>query len=341
MNKIGIGIIGMGRIGKIHAENLLRLPGANVVSVCDLYAGDELLSWAAERSIPHVTRNSADVLARPDVDAVFICSPTDTHVPLIQQAAQAGKHIFCEKPISMDVRDTIAALEAVARAGVQLQIGFNRRFDRNFRTVKANISGGTIGRLHLLKITSRDPAPPSEAYIRSSGGMFMDMTIHDFDMARFLAASEVEEVYAQGGVLIDPVFGKYGDTDTAVVVLRFENGAFGVIDNSRRAVYGYDQRVEAFGAEGCVTADNEYPNTVRTMSAGGVFRAKPLYFFLERYQDAYFEEVREFVECLAENRPVPVDGRDGLQAERIALAAKMSFQQKRPVHLKEVPAWPT
>jgi myo-inositol 2-dehydrogenase/D-chiro-inositol 1-dehydrogenase len=335
MKKIRIGIIGAGRIGKIHADNLLRLPQVEIVAVSDLFAGPELEVWAEARGIGFVTTDSSLIMANPDIDAVFICSSTDTHVPLIKQAAQAGKHIFCEKPISMDIRQTEEALEAVRQAGVKLQIGFNRRFDHNFKRVREHVQGGMIGAPHIIKITSRDPNPPHPDYIKSSGGIFMDMMIHDFDMARFLSGSEVEEVHAMGNVLIDPVFAEHGDVDTAIVMLRFANGALGVIDNSRQAVYGYDQRVEVFGSKGSTAAANDHPNTAELMTADGVARDKPLYFFLERYNAAYVEETLIFIDSMVNDKPLVVEGNDGLQAERIALAAKLSSQLGRPVKVSE------
>lgn len=336
MKKISIGIIGAGRIGKIHADNILRFPNAKITAISDLFAGPELEAWAAERGIGVVTKNSDDIMSNPDIDAVFICSSTDTHVPLIKQAAQANKHIFCEKPVSMDISQTEEALEAVKAAGVKLQIGFNRRFDHNFKRVREHVQGGTIGEPHLIKITSRDPNPPGEDYIKVSGGLFMDMAIHDFDMARYLSGSEVEEVYAQGQVLVDPVFSKYGDIDTAIITLRFRNGALGVIDNSRKAVYGYDQRVEVFGSKGSVTVANDHPNSAVVSTAEGIVSDKPLHFFLERYNGAYVDETQQFIESLLNGKPLVVDGNDGLQAEKIALAAKLSVSLNRPVKLSEV-----
>ncbi|XEC94649.1 inositol 2-dehydrogenase [Paenibacillus tarimensis] len=336
MGKIRIGIIGAGRIGKIHAENILRMPDAELVAISDLFAGPELEAWAAQRGIGQVTKNSDEIIANPDVDAVFICASTDTHVPLIKQAALAGKHIFCEKPVSMDISQTEEAIEAVRIAGVKLQIGFNRRFDHNFKRVREHVQSGTIGQPHLIKITSRDPNPPHEEYIKVSGGLFMDMAIHDFDMARYLSGSEVEEVYAQGNVLVDPVFAKYGDVDTAIITLRFENGALGVIDNSRKAVYGYDQRVEVFGNKGNVSIGNDFPNSAVISSENGIISDKPLHFFLERYNEAYIEETKQFIDCLLNGKALVVDGNDGLQAEKIALAAKISCRLNRPVKLSEV-----
>lgn len=336
MDKIKIGVIGAGRIGKLHMENLMRFSNAEIVAISDLFAGPELEAWATERGIGLVTKNSSEIFAHADIDAVFICSTTDTHVPFIKQAAQAKKHIFCEKPVSMDILQTEEALAAVAQAGVKLQIGFNRRFDHNFRRVYEHVQGGTIGETHVIKITSRDPNPPQEEYIKLSGGLFMDMAIHDFDMARYLSGSEVEEVYAQGSVLVDPIFAKYSDVDTAIITLRFQSGAFGVIDNSRKAVYGYDQRVEVFGSKGSVSVANDHPNSAVVSSAEGVVSEKPLYFFLERYNDAYVAETKQFIDCLLNDKPLVVGGNDGLQAEKIALAAKLSCRLHRPVKLSEV-----
>jgi myo-inositol 2-dehydrogenase/D-chiro-inositol 1-dehydrogenase len=336
MNHLNIGIIGMGRIGKIHADNLLRMPQVRLKAVSDLYADEALERWAADRSIPLVTRDSADLLADPDIHAVFICSFTDSHVPIIVAAARAGKHIFCEKPISLDADKTKQALIAVQEAGVKLQIGFNRRFDHNFMRVRELVREGKIGEPHIVKITSRDPNPPHEEYISKSGGIFIDMTIHDFDMARYLVGSEVEEVYARGAVLVNPVFDKYEDVDTAVVTLKFANGALGVIDNSRQALYGYDQRVEVFGSKGSVTVQNDHPNSAEISTADGISRDKPLHFFLERYNDAYIEETRQFAESLLHGADIPVNGNDGLQAELIALAAKWSVKLGRAVKLSEL-----
>ncbi|MFS0722994.1 inositol 2-dehydrogenase [Paenibacillus sp. 1P07SE] len=335
MDKLNIGIIGAGRIGRIHAENLSRLPEAEVIAISDPWADDALRSWAHGLGIGLVTANSEELLRHPAIGAVLICSPTDTHVTLIKQAAAAGKHVFCEKPVSLSIGQTAEALEAVREAGVTLQVGFNRRFDRNFRKARELVQSGEIGQPHIIKITSRDPAPPGADYIRTSGGIFMDMTIHDFDMARYLTGSEAVEVHAYGSVMIDPVFAQYGDVDTAIVTIRFENGALGVIDNSRQAVYGYDQRIEVFGSGGSVTVANDYPNTAEVHTAQSVRRDKPLHFFLERYNEAYIEEVKQFVEAVCGRRPVTVDGRDGYQAELMALAARHSLQLGRPVRLDE------
>lgn len=336
MKKVKVGIIGAGRIGKIHADNLLRMAEAEVVAISDLFVSEDLKAWAGARGIGIVTSDSAELIRHQEIDALFICSSTDTHVPLIIQAAEAGKHIFCEKPVSMDTGRTREALEAVRKAGVKLQIGFNRRFDHNFTRLRELVSQGRVGEPHIIKITSRDPNPPSPAYIKVSGGIFMDMAIHDFDMARYLAGSEVDTVFAQGAVLVDPVIGEMDDLDTVITTLTFESGALAVIDNSRRAAYGYDQRVEVFGSRGAAAADNDYPNTVVVSDENGVGRDKPLHFFLERYNEAYVEETKMFIDSVLHDRPLPVEGIDGLQAELIALAAKRSVKLGRPVKLSEL-----
>jgi myo-inositol 2-dehydrogenase/D-chiro-inositol 1-dehydrogenase len=267
---------------------------------------------------------------------VLICSSTDTHAQFIEEAAQAGKQIFCEKPIALDLGQIDHALAAVDRAGVKLQIGFNRRFDPNFARVREVVATGQIGEPHLLRITSRDPAPPPLAYVKVSGGIFLDMTIHDFDMARFLMGSEVEEIYAAGGVLVDPEIGQAGDIDTTIITLHFANGALGTIDNSRQAVYGYDQRVEVFGSGGCVTADNNYPNTATISDARRVHRDLPLNFFMERYVESYVAEMKAFVACVVNDTPPPVTGLDGRIPVVMGYAAKRSLAEGRPVKLDEI-----
>jgi myo-inositol 2-dehydrogenase / D-chiro-inositol 1-dehydrogenase len=333
MKKVTVGIIGAGRIGKLHVDNLKLIPEITIKAVSDVVV-DHLQQWAADKGIPTLTTNYQDLLADPEIDAVFICSPTTTHAQIIKEAARAKKHIFCEKPVSFSVEETIEALHIVKEEGVKLQVGFNRRFDPNFKKVRDLVQQGDVGQPHILKITSRDPQPPSIEYVQTSGGLFMDMMIHDFDMARYVMNSEVVEVSAHGTTLINPAIGEAGDVDTAIVTLKFANGALGVIDNSRQAVYGYDQRVEVFGAKGSATADNCRPTTVEVSTADGVVKDKPLYFFLERYTQAYIEEVSEFAKSLLEDQSVICSGNDGLQAERIAKAAKESFETGRPVKIE-------
>lgn len=329
---VTVGMIGAGRIGQLHVDNLKLIPQIRVKSVSDVMI-DHLKGWAESKGIETLTTDYRELLDDPEINAIFICSPTTTHASIIKEAAAAGKHIFCEKPVSFSVEETEAALKEVEKAGVKLQVGFNRRFDPNFRKIRSVVQNGDIGQPHIIRITSRDPQPPGVDYIKSSGGLFMDMMIHDFDMARYIMDSEVVEVSAAGTVLVDEAIGQAGDIDTAIVTLKFANGALGVIDNSRQAVYGYDQRLEVFGNKGAAQADNNRPTSVEVSTADHVTKEKPLYFFLERYTQAYIDEVTEFAKACSENKEVSCSGFDGLQAERIAKAAKESFEKGMPVKL--------
>ncbi len=334
---LSVGVIGAGRIGKMHAENIKNFfPDVRLAAVAEANLTDAVARWADGLGVGLVTRDPAAVFAAPDVDAVLICSSTDTHADLVIAAAKAKKHIFCEKPVDLTLEKVAAALSAVRKAGVKLQVGFNRRFDHNFARVREHVAAGAVGEPHLIKIASRDPAPPPVSYIAVSGGIFLDMMIHDFDMARFQAASEVVEVFASGAVLIDEAIGKAGDVDTAVVTLKFANGALGVIDNSRQAVYGYDQRLEVFGAKGSVMADNDLASAVKVFSAADVAGDKPLYFFLERYRESYLNELKAFFAAVRDDAPVPVTGEDGLADLVVALAAKRSLVEHRPVAVSEI-----
>jgi len=334
--KLRFGVLGVGRIGKIHLENLAqRIPATAVSAVAD--ASPEALEAAAAKfSVPLAFADYRRVLELAEVDAVAICTPTNTHYQMILDAAAAGKHIFCEKPVELSLARIAEINARVAQCGVQLMVGFNRRFDPNFLKVHEMVKAGRVGAPQVLRITSRDPAPPPESYIRASGGLFLDMTIHDFDMARYLMGSEVAEVYARATVLVDPVFERAGDWDTAVVTLTFESGAMGVIDNSRKAVYGYDQRVEVFGSEGMVTVANNTPDSHIHMDRTGVHTALPLNFFMERYTESYLREMQAFVDSLRSGTPAPVTGQDGFMAVKIALAAAKSASENRPVRLGEI-----
>lgn len=335
-NNLRFGVIGAGRIGKTHAENLAtRIPGTEVVTIADVNI-ESAQELATRLRVSSAVDDYHAILSDSSIDAVAICSSTDTHAKIIIEAAQAGKHIFCEKPIDYDLTKIDAALSAVEKAGVKLQIGFNRRFDSNFRKVRTMIDEGKIGTPHIIRITSRDPAPPPLSYVKASGGMFFDMTIHDFDMARYLSGSEVDEVYTAAGVMVDPGIGEAGDVDTAVILLRFANGAIGTIDNSRKAVYGYDQRVEVFGSAGMVQAQNNTPDNDVYYSADGVQSAKPLYFFLERYMESFIAEMKEFAQSVRENTTPPVVGMDGRIPVLMGIAAKKSFLENRPVKLSEI-----
>jgi myo-inositol 2-dehydrogenase/D-chiro-inositol 1-dehydrogenase len=334
--KTNVGIIGAGRIGRVHAENLMyRIAEANLVAVSDVFveAAEKL---GAELGVGAVYQDHRRLLEDRSIDAVLICSSTDTHARFIEEAAQAGKQIFCEKPIALDLAKIDHALAAVEQAGVKLQIGFNRRFDPSFSHVQRIVAAGEIGEPQILKITSRDPAPPPIAYVKVSGGIFLDMTIHDFDMARFLMGREVEVIYAAGGVLVDPAIGEAGDVDTAILTLHFAGGGLGIIDNSRQAVYGYDQRVEVFGNKGNVAADNVYPNTATISDAHRVHRDLPLNFFMDRYVEAYVNEMRAFVDCVVYNTQPPVTGLDGRIPVVMGYAAKRSLAENRPVNISEI-----
>lgn len=336
MKKINFGVIGAGRIGKVHVATLvMQVPQAKVLIVADPNM-DSAAELAAQFEIPHSSANYKDVIHHPEVDAVLICSPTATHAPYIIEAARAGKHIFCEKPLDLNLSVIREALTEVEKTGVKLMVGFNRRFDANFSRIQSMVAAGKVGTPHIIKITSRDPAPPPAEYVAGSGGMFLDMTMHDFDMARFVAGSEVTEVYTKAGVLVDPAIGVAGDVDTAIITLSFENGAMGVIDNSRKAVYGYDQRLEVFGSEGMVNADNNYPDNHNYYSKDGVHKSLPLNFFMDRYTEAYAAEIKAFCSALTNNTQPPVGGMDGLIAVAIAIAAKKSYVENRPVKMSEV-----
>ena len=334
--ELRFGVLGVGRIGKIHLGNLVnRIPGAEVVALSDVVP-EELAALAAKFNVRTTFSDYKQVLKLSDVDAVAICTPTNTHYQMILDAAAAGKHIFCEKPIDLSIEKIKAINQQVEKCRVQLMVGFNRRFDPNFLKVREIVKSGKVGVPHVLKITSRDPAPPPETYIRASGGLFLDMTIHDFDMARYLMSSEVTEVYARASVLVDPVFQKAGDWDTAIVSLAFENGALGTIDNSRKAVYGYDQRVEVFGSEGMVKVKNNTPDSHIYLDRTGAHSSLPLNFFMDRYTESYLREMQAFVDAVQNNKPVPVTGTDGLMAVAIGLAAAKSVRENRPVKLTEM-----
>ena len=323
--KLRIGVIGAGRIGKLHSNNLAnRVPNAQLMCISDVY--EPAAKAQAEKLGIAYTTDYHDILNDPAIDAVFICSSTDTHSPISIEAAKAGKHIFCEKPIDHDLDKIKAVLEEVKKAGVKYQVGFNRRFDRNFKHVHDVVKNGGVGDVQIVKVTSRDPEAPPISYVKVSGGIFVDMTIHDFDMVRYLSGSEVEEVSTFGACLVDPEIGKAGDVDTCIINLKFANGALGVIDNSRQAVYGYDQRIEVFGSKGMISAENETPNNTTYYTADGVYREKPLWFFLERYNDAFIQEETEFVKACLEDTETPVGSFDGLQPVRIAIAAKKSWE---------------
>jgi myo-inositol 2-dehydrogenase/D-chiro-inositol 1-dehydrogenase len=335
MKTINVGVAGLGRIGKIHLKNLVRnFAEIKVLAVMDVF--EESKGIAEEFNVPVFVKTFDELLAVPGLDAVVICSPTDTHADYVVQAAKAGKQIFCEKPLDLSLSRVQEVLDIVKESGVKLMLGFNRRFDPEFRKIRQLVEAGTIGESQIVKITSRDPGPPPVSYVKVSGGMFLDMTIHDFDMARFITGKEVKEVFAKATVKVDSAIGEAGDVDTAIITLTFEDDSMAVIDNCRKAVYGYDQRLEVFGSKGMAQAENNYPNNHKLYGANGVSSDLPLHFFLERYDASYNQEIREFVEALKTGGEMPVDGTDGLMSIAIGLAAKKSVQENRPVRLSEI-----
>jgi len=335
MKKINIAIVGIGRIGKIHLNNMLRyFPEANVLAVADLnYPAADF-----KKEFPNLSFSSdpAELFANKQVDAVVICTPTSSHAAIIEMAIQSGKHLFCEKPVDLSLQRTKALVEKAEAAGIKMMLGFNRRFDPDFLTAYKNIRSGRIGDVQVVKITSRDPGLPPLDYIKNSGGLFMDMAIHDFDMARYLMGKEVKEVYAKGLVLVDPKVKEAGDIDTALTNLLFEDGSYAVIDNSRKAVYGYDQRVEVFGSKGMIQVENNLHNRNVVFDAEGIHQSLPLDFFMDRYAASYLNEMRYFVDSLVNQAPLPVGGLDGLKATLIAVAAKKSVEEGRPILISEV-----
>ncbi len=336
--KLRFGMIGAGRIGRVHAETLaFRLPLAEIAAIADVNR-EAAHALAEHCSIPKVAASAEEIFADPSIGAVLICSPTDTHAELIVQAAQAGKHIFCEKPISLSLEKIDRSLAAVETAGVKLQVGFNRRFDSNFERVRQAVASGEVGAPYLLHIISRDPAPPHFSYLRPSGGLFLDMMIHDFDMARFLMGDEVEEVYAAASVMVDPAFSEADDFDTAVVILRFRSGAIGTIDNSRKATFGYDQRAEILGSKGKIATENRYSNQVAISVADRVYSDPPLNFFMQRYPESFALELQAFTQAVLEDLPTAVTGADSRVPVVMALAARKSVDERRPVRLDEVRA---
>jgi myo-inositol 2-dehydrogenase / D-chiro-inositol 1-dehydrogenase len=330
------GVLGVGRIGKIHAENLVnRIPGAELAALSDALPAP-LAAMAKNIKITRTFTDYRDLLALKEIDAIVICTPTSTHYQIILDAAAAGKHIFCEKPLDLSLERLTAIEKAIQQHGVQLMVGFNRRYDANFLKLRESVAQGKIGAPHILRITSRDPAPPPEDYIRLSGGIFMDMTIHDFDMARYLFGSEIEEVYAATNVLVDPVFRKLNDWDTAIVTLKFANGAIGAIDNSRQAVYGYDQRIEVFGSQGMIAVSNNLQDNHVHLDKQGSHSALPLNFFMDRYTGSYLREMEAFVDSIRNHTPSPVSAHDGRMAVVIGMAASLSAREDRPVRLTEI-----
>lgn len=337
MKKIKCGVIGAGRVGMMHISNLIQMPEVQIVAVADLFI-DNAKAELGQMGITHTYQDYHELLVNDDIEAVFVFTSTDTHEEIVIAAARAGKHIFCEKPLSMDLNEeaSIKVLEEVKKHGVKLQIGFNRRIDQQFRNIYEQVRAGKIGDPQIVKITSRDPDLLPYDLIKRIGGLLFDFTMHDFDMARYMMGSNITEVYAKGGTLIDPKLQEIGDVDTLAIVLQFENGAFALIDNSRRAVYGYDQRVEVFGSEGMLKAENVNQSTVEHYTSSSTNLKKPLPIFNERYRDAYMEETRFFVRALLDGTPLLATGEDVIMAQRAAVAAQRSLETGEPVKVDPV-----
>ncbi|MFI0399096.1 MAG: inositol 2-dehydrogenase [Thiolinea sp.] len=330
MAEVRFGLIGAGRIGQVHAMAVQGVPGARITEVVDVFP--EAAKKVADKYGAKVVTLD-EMFASPSVDAFIIASSTDTHAPLLERCASVGKPVFCEKPIDLSYERAEACSAAVQESGITCMLGFNRRFDPQFAFLKSQMDAGTIGKLETLIITSRDPSPPPAEYIKVSGGLFRDMMIHDFDMARWLLGEEPTKLYATGSVLVDPAIGAAGDVDTASVTLTTKSGAIAIITNSRRATYGYDQRIEAFGEKGMLQAGNQLENTVKFAGAEGVTGAKPQLFFLERYADAYRIELTHFVDSLKNGTKPATNEQDGLAALRLADAAVESLKTGQPVNL--------
>lgn len=334
---VTVGIIGAGRIGKVHTESICNyVRNAKIKTVADPFMNETTAKWLTSMGVENTTQDYHEILNDPEIDAVLICSSTNTHSPISLEAIAAGKHVFCEKPIDHDLTKIKQVVEALKGSNIKYQVGFNRRHDHNFAAVKQAVVDGKVGDVHIIKITSRDPEPPSAEYAAVSGGMFLDMTIHDFDMVRFLAGCDAEEIYVQSAVLVDPAIGEAGDVDTAIITLKMENGAIAVIDNSRRAAYGYDQRAEVFGSKGMVATANDTLSTAVLSNAEGVTGEKPLYFFLERYMQSFATEVKGFISAIENDTDTLVGVEDGLKPVLMGIAAKKSVLEHRPVKLSEI-----
>lgn len=333
---VKIGIIGAGRIGKVHAKAASNLNGAKIIWLADPIAPD-LEETAKSMGIEKTSKNYKDILNDKEVDAIFICTPTDTHYTISMEALNFGKHIFCEKPVDLELGRVKDVKDLVAKTGKKYMVGFNRRFDHNFMAIKENIDKGLIGKLELIQITSRDPEPPPISYVKVSGGLFCDMMIHDFDMVRYLSSSNPKSVTAIGDALVNPKIKTEGnDIDTAIVSIELENGALAVITNSRRASYGYDQRAEVHGELGALSCSNDTSNSLVISSKDGIIHEKPLYFFLERYLNAYKMEIEIFVDSIINNKETPVTIEEAYQSLLLAKAAQKSLIENRKVYINEL-----
>jgi myo-inositol 2-dehydrogenase/D-chiro-inositol 1-dehydrogenase len=330
---LNVGLLGAGRIAGVHATAISSHEGSSLLAVSDYFPENaEKLAATYKCS----ARSTEDIIADPNIDAVLIASSTDTHSDLIEAATAAGKSVLCEKPVDLSLERARACQNAISAHGKPVMIGFNRRFDPNFKRARDLVVEGRIGTPEIVRITSRDPEPPPIDYVKVSGGLFLDMAIHDFDMCRFLLNEEVKRIFASGICLVDPAIGQAGDVDTAVTTLTYQSNALCTIDNSRRSVSGYDQRVEIFGSKGCVMVDNPSRNTAVYYSDQQVGKDLPHFFFLDRYQEAYVNEAKDFIQCILEDRSPSVGGLDGKISVLMGLDALKSYRENRPVDVSYI-----
>jgi myo-inositol 2-dehydrogenase/D-chiro-inositol 1-dehydrogenase len=328
---INIGILGAGRIGKVHATAVNKFSNIQLKSIADPYLDE---AWAKSMGITNLYKDVNEIINDNSIDAVYICTPTDTHADLIIQAALNGKAIFCEKPVDLDIEKILEVKKVLEQTGVLFQIGFNRRFDANFKKMKTLVNAGEVGKLITLKVVSRDPSAPPIEYVKSSGGLFLDMTIHDFDIVRFISNEEVIELSVQAGNFVSDY--KDIDIDTAMINLKLKSGAFAMIENCRATTYGYDQRVEVFGEKANIKFENIFEDNVVTTNTNGTSSSKPLDFFLERYEKAYENETYEFVNSLVNKKGSCVGIEDALESALLAVGAKIAFEEKRTVTMNEI-----
>lgn len=335
MSKIKVAVIGCGRMGKMHIENLQRyFPQVQIAAVIDHHPDEQ---WLNKHAITNIHQSPEVALNDKSIQAVVIAASSSEHVKLISLSAESKKHIFCEKPISFDIQGIQEAIASVKRHQVKLQVGFNRRFDPSFAKIRENVKQGTIGRLYSVRITNRDPRRPDLAFIPRSGGLFLDFHVHDFDTIRFVTGQEIESVQAFGSNLVDPEIGQFGDIDTAVISCTLQGGGVASIDSCREAVYGYDQRLEVLGSKGAIESQNQIDNTLFYSEKDKIYSDPLKTTFVERYREAYLEQMRSFLGYLSnDDVKSPVDGHDTLQAVACAIAAKRSFDEHRAVQLQEI-----
>lgn len=330
-HKLKLGLIGVGRQGHNHYENLITMPDVDLQYICDLKVDDQ---WKKDyANVPHVVKDYHEVLADPEIEAVLIVTSTDTHAGIVLDAAKAHKHIFCEKPFSLTTPESKVReiLKIVEDNHLKLQMGFNRRMDPQFRDIYERVRKGAIGSPQIVKTTSRDPFVLDKELIKRVGTLPYDFTIHDLDMVRYMMGSNITEIYAKGGTLIDPTLKEINDVDTIALVLEFENGSFGLIDNSRQAVYGYDERVEVFGSEGMLKAENVSNSTVEMYTDKQEEKKNPLPIFMSRYHEAYLNEIHSFVNAVIEDKAVVATGIDAIMAQRAAIAVDQSIKLGKPI----------